>query len=131
MLKIFLTEEYGYRQWIWTFPGTKEELIITWKSGNAPLNFMNPSVGDYPGAMEEFIVDDILKQPKYQLLNELLASKDNKDNEVEYEYLKLQYKKDFDSAYPIQGHIHMPDDTYIEIDKVTYYVETGPFKKDI
>ena len=36
-LRIYLEEEYGYREWLWTYPGTAEELVEDWAAGNRPL----------------------------------------------------------------------------------------------
>lgn len=35
-LRILISEEYGYREWLWTFPGTVEEVIEEWKAGRVP-----------------------------------------------------------------------------------------------
>lgn len=43
MLKILVVEEYGYRNWVWEFPGSKEELIRDWQAGQRPDGFFNPS----------------------------------------------------------------------------------------
>lgn len=36
-LRIYIEEEYGYRDWIWTYPGTVKELIADWKRGRRPV----------------------------------------------------------------------------------------------
>lgn len=53
MLKIYVDEEYGYRSWVWTFPGTKKELQAAWDRGDRPDCFLNPSFGKYPGTMKQ------------------------------------------------------------------------------
>jgi hypothetical protein len=53
MLKIYVSEEYGFRSWIWTFPGNKKALQKAWDDRNRPDNFFNPSVGKYPGTMQQ------------------------------------------------------------------------------
>jgi hypothetical protein len=50
-LRIKLVEEWGYRTWIWCYPGTREALIQDWLAGRAPLNFYDPSFGDFPGRL--------------------------------------------------------------------------------
>lgn len=116
MLKIILEEEYGYRTWLWSYPESKEQLIADWLAGNAPLNFFNPSKGNYKGTMERF-EDHIYTQPKYDLLNEERPGKTS--TEAYQEQLK-QYQAEFNSVYPIQGHIHDRYDTYLVIDGQTY-----------
>jgi hypothetical protein len=88
-MKIYICEEYGYREWIWDYPGTVEELISDWKAGIAPLNFMNPSEGTYRGTMIQ-ITDDDLESVNIKVM------------------------------FPIRGHVHMEDDTYLEVDGVSY-----------
>jgi hypothetical protein len=60
MLKVLVDEEYGFRTWMWLFPGTKEQLIEAWRKKEAPLNFIDPSVGQngvlFKGTMEETLV---------------------------------------------------------------------------
>lgn len=36
-LRIWFEEEYGYRNYIWTYPGTKRQLINDYVAGKAPL----------------------------------------------------------------------------------------------
>ena len=54
-LRILLEEEYGYRTWLWEYPGTKEQLIADWKAGRAPMNFFDPSQGNFEGTMTEIL----------------------------------------------------------------------------
>lgn len=55
-LRILLEEEYGYRTWLWEYPGTKEQLIADWKAGRAPMNFFDPSQGKaFIGTMTEIL----------------------------------------------------------------------------
>ena len=53
MVKVFVEEEYGYRLWVWAFPGNIEDLIVDWMAGKAPINFFNPSVGKFAGEMRQ------------------------------------------------------------------------------
>lgn len=52
-MKILVEEEYGYRCWLWVFPGTTAELIADWKAGKAPLDFFNPSRSDFRGKLSQ------------------------------------------------------------------------------
>ena len=89
---IFIEEEYGYRMWLWTYPGTKGELLADWKVGKAPLNFFNPSQGNFSGKMEQIGYDIDLTA--------LSAMQDSADG---------------------YAHVHMDEDTYLAIDGVTHY----------
>ena len=51
LLIIPVDEEYGYRLWYWVYPGTEAELIKDWNEGKAPLNFFDPSKGNFRGKM--------------------------------------------------------------------------------
>jgi hypothetical protein len=71
MTKIWITEEYGYREWIWEYPGTQEELIADWAAGKAPLNFFNPSSGAgelYKGTMTQFDICELMDVDGFKLL---------------------------------------------------------------
>lgn len=35
-MKVFIEEEYGYRYWVWDFPGTASELVSEWCAGHVP-----------------------------------------------------------------------------------------------
>jgi hypothetical protein len=37
MINIFLNEESGYRHLWWEYPGTLDDLVMDWNSGNAPF----------------------------------------------------------------------------------------------
>lgn len=39
-LRIHIEEEYGYRDWLWTYPGTILELVADWKAGRRPIGGM-------------------------------------------------------------------------------------------
>jgi hypothetical protein len=52
-LVVALEEEYGYRYWLWVYPGTVEQLKADWKRGHAPMDFFDPSEGCYEGTMVE------------------------------------------------------------------------------
>jgi hypothetical protein len=49
MLYIDLEEEYGFRRWLWQYPGSKEQLLADWNAGKAPLNFFDPSTSKFSG----------------------------------------------------------------------------------
>lgn len=48
MINIFINEEYGYAHWWWEYPGTLDDLVVDWNSGNAP--FMGKA---YQGTLTE------------------------------------------------------------------------------
>lgn len=90
--KIQITEEYGYREWVWEFPGTLAELVEDWRNGRVPL-----------------LKDHLTKEqtrpiPPYRGKLIRLTSKINPNEEWD--------------AY---AHIHMMDDTYLEINGVTVH----------
>ena len=90
-ITVFVEEEYGYRNWLWTYPGTKEELVADWKAGKAPLNFFNPSQGNFSGKMEEIGYD--------------------------IDLTALSAMQDLADGY---AHVHMEEDTHLEIDGATH-----------
>lgn len=44
-LRILIDEEYGYREWLWTYFGTVEELVADWKAGRRPVSFWGAAKG--------------------------------------------------------------------------------------
>ena len=48
---ILISEEYGYRSWLWKYPHSKEQLIIDWNAGKAPLNFYDPRRSVFDGEL--------------------------------------------------------------------------------
>ena len=57
MIKVFVEEEYGYRYWIWEYPGTKEELIADWKAHKAPLCYFDPRNSKFEGELKSADID--------------------------------------------------------------------------
>lgn len=67
-LRIYIEEEYGYREWLWTYFGTVEEFVRDWKEGNRPIaprcNGRGwPTPYGHPQLYGEF--DEITWRPKY------------------------------------------------------------------
>lgn len=61
MMLVFVEEEYGYRSWLWEYPGTPETLVTDFKSGRFPSDFFDPSEGAgeaYPGTMTQVDMND-------------------------------------------------------------------------
>lgn len=107
MISVFIREEYGYRYWRWDYSGTHEELIADWKAGLAPLNFFDPSVGEYKGTMTQ-----------------LDAAADAEYDEAGKEYHRSASVDEFDKGRrqqqaqggPVyQAHVHEPDATFLEV----------------
>jgi len=89
-MRIWIREEFGYRDWLWTFDGTKEEVLLQWKLGRAPISFFGiRQQKEYDGKCEEYYPDN----------------------------LNDYYNCD------IYAHVHMSDDTMIEIDGKTYDID--------
>ena len=34
--KVWVTEEYGYREWLWIHPGSVDDVVADWKAGRIP-----------------------------------------------------------------------------------------------
>lgn len=95
---VIVDEEYGYRHWLWIYPGTKEELIADWKVGKAPLDYMDPSVKNANTPYQGVVVNC-----QREIAEELT------DNEAFYVGYEFMYAHVFDHA-----------DTYIMVDDVQY-----------
>jgi hypothetical protein len=84
---VAVDEEYGYRHWLWAFPGDDDALAQAWRSGHAPTNFWDPSVGNYPGTMTEVYLDD----------DDLMAVWDEAETSGRF------------------AHVHEPEDTFLSL----------------
>lgn len=92
MLKILIEEEYGYRYWIWTHPGTKEELLTDWNKGEAPLDFFNPRNSSFKGSLEQIQTPEVIRGAW----------------------------KEVEGGSYLYAHVHEPGDTFIEIDGIRH-----------
>lgn len=52
-MKIFVSEEYGYRSWLWEYPHNEAQLIKDWKDGRAPIDFFDPRDSDFDGELRQ------------------------------------------------------------------------------
>lgn len=63
-VKIFISEEYGYRSWSWDYPGTKEELIADWKAKRRPVDFWGAKETGYLGIVAPAAMLDEHNKPR-------------------------------------------------------------------
>lgn len=71
-LIILMNEEYGYREWCWSYPGTEEELIEDWKRGLIPFFSEN-----YQGKIEQIKDRRIERWEKAQLTAHIHEEEDS------------------------------------------------------
>lgn len=50
-LKVLCEEECGYAFWLWSYPGTKEELVRDWELGKSPAGGIH--AGRFEGEVRE------------------------------------------------------------------------------
>ncbi len=125
MLKIYLDEEYGYREWVWFFPGTKEEILTEWKTGHRPIS----ASPDIKGTVSQiFFKRDPSKSGKEAFTPFLFSLESNEEGDP--------INAPFDArgnllGIPIEGvsdmtffdgfgHVHEKNDTYLEIDEKVF-----------
>lgn len=94
-LRIWVTEEYGFAEHLWIYPGTKREFITEWADG------ANPFTTRFNGQMHRIDVSAYKKKPEPMLVIVFA------DGEV----LPEQKPSDFDALI----HYHEQDDTVIEM----------------
>ena len=102
--RVQITEEYGYREWVWEYPGSLIDLLTDWRAGNVPL-------------LEDHLTD----QEKVKLG----GIRSYKGNLIRLASVSPQETWD---AY---AHIHMTDDTHLEINgiKVAGHPDQGRLGK--
>lgn len=53
--KVWVTEEYGYREWLWVHPGTADDVVVAWQARRCPVTFWGlRAAGEYDGTCEEW-----------------------------------------------------------------------------
>jgi len=130
MIYIELEEEYGYRQWIWAFPGTAEEALAEWEAGYRPLGFFGPSNKGFKGTIHQvhytYVWSDVSPRGKpfhcqgrgranfcdecsKLVVTEYVSSDDSTGTEIPFS--AVTSFKDFSG----HGHVHEKDDTYLEV----------------
>lgn len=138
-LRIYVEEECGYREWVWTFFGTVEELVQEWKAGRRPIY---PTVWADPLSPSYFHrgyrtaphfhgeVHEITWRPKYcrQRPKPFLVDPDlvwmnglgahPYIVETGYPLLCIDGRDGFDG----RAHVHEEDDTVLDI---SFYKLTG------
>lgn len=125
-MRIFIDEEYGYREWTWDFPGTVEELIAEWKAGRIPpVGYVHgrefrgtcepadtPRPDPYLGVTEEMYLADPDKYDEAYLSSP--ESLENIEDTDEFrEYCKLW--EVFFSKYDAECHVHEEEDSVLRI----------------
>lgn len=118
--RVWLVEEYGYRNFVWTFPGSLEQLAQAWQSGRVPVNFHGPKDAScFDGELEE------TPPPWYDYCDIMAPDFDGEDEERLglairiYESFTLEDLMriwEFDAV----GHVHEHDDTGITIGEHRY-----------
>lgn len=98
-LRIWFEEEYGYRNYIWIYPGTKRELINDYVAGKAPFR------ENYNGFLTEISIESRIRKPGVNYIEFV-----DHDGEVQPE----RAIADFDGEI----HYHEQDDSFLKIDGV-------------
>lgn len=125
MLKIFVEEEYGYRDWVWFFPGTKEEALADWKAGRRPVCFWGAnSQNQFRGRISQiFFKRDETKQGPESLIPFEFSNEMNEDGDPINTLFDAQGEPVGIAIEGItnvtlfdgRGHVHEQNDTYLEI----------------
>ena len=91
IVRVFVREEYGYREWLWRFAGTVEELIAYWQElKSVGSMFFNPA----PGLGQK---------------GEIQQLKNARDTSAAF-----QRRQAF-------IHVHEDDDSYLRVGECTYH----------
>jgi len=115
--KVWIIEEYGYRNWLWVHPGTIDDVIAAWKSGERPVGFWGRHDAGFAGTCEQIWPhDDVLAAYEADLMSEDEAR-------VKLAVAALALGQDPNAYAQIlgvaaYGHVHEEDDTYLIVDGV-------------
>ncbi|MCX6743958.1 MAG: hypothetical protein NTX82_00340 [Candidatus Parcubacteria bacterium] len=119
MVRIYLEEEYGYREFLWEYPGTEEELIKWFQSlKDNPCGecicFWNPSHAVREMGMGE--VWEVANIPE-EVMNRM------KETDWQFEVRLME-----ETLYNLDHHIHMhmAEDTFLEVRSKEIYIPFDP-----
>ena len=122
--KTWIVEEYGYRNWIWTHPGSADDVVADWKVGLVPVGFMGLRQGvGYKGTCEEF-------EPRAEVWDRAEAMVKGLDVDENHPFVvaavaMLEVEGSHDAIMAKNGctvtaHVHMHEDTSLTAYGVTY-----------
>lgn len=119
-LYIYVEEEYGYRSYLWVYPGTPKELVEDWCCRRVPWNSPNWWGHRFRG---EFDAVDFttIKADRYKPYPRRLELILNESREV---FDGFNHLGDFDG----RAHFHEEDDSYLKID---YYEVRGSREPEV
>jgi len=103
MMLVYIVEEYGYRHWVWRYPHSREQLILDWKNGKAPINFYDPSTSPFDGELIQLGSGLVTDPTKPMVLLEIPYIDANNLDEV----------KEKCDAW---AHVHDADDTFLQFE---------------
>ncbi len=104
-MRVYIDEEYGWKLWVWTYPGTPEELVADWKAGRVPaLGYLQKSGGFRSLSLER------LEEPKCG--NGPWAGE---EEEAEwYEAMRAEWDRIMGTMDAF-CHLHEEDDSWLKI----------------
>lgn len=125
--KTWIVEEYGYRNWIWTHPGSADDVVADWKAGLVPVGFMGLRQGvGYQGTCEEFYPrDDVWDRAEAMVKDiDLDVTSENHPHVVAaVAMLEVEGSSDaimVRNGITVTAHVHMHEDTSLTAYGVTY-----------
>lgn len=130
--KVWITEEYGYREWLWTHPGDADDVVAAWKRGDVPVNFWGLREGQaWAGTCEQFYPADEMHEKAAAAIEALnLDPTDENHPFVKEALAMLEVAARPDAIMRQYGcvahaHVHEHADTCLTAFGVTY----GPWRE--
>ena len=108
-MKVFISEEYGWKSWVWDFPGSTEELIRDFRAGRTPSR-----VGYFETRGRGTIAP--AEMPHVDLVAEGLTEERELQLEGELQGMWEVYMRQFEA----QCMLHEEDDSYLQVDGKSY-----------
>lgn len=137
MLLVKLEEEYGYQNYIWKVPLTKEELIKAYTELEDPSKFFFSALGivrELGGVFCEYNYDVQLDAPgEYSRCNYVRTEwSDEKDWDAEEDeeptipMTEAEIKELWENPEDVYMHLHREDDSYLRIGEKYYHAKNYP-----
>lgn len=129
-LKVLIEEEYGYRYWSWSFPGTAEELVAEWKAGRTPNGIGYVYCGEFKGTITQIPEPICTLTPEEEALPVDAELSPERHAEC---LTELENKwRDLFAQHDAFAFIHEPEDSWImtEVDGAKKIPWTAPVDHD-
>jgi hypothetical protein len=124
MIYFNIEEEFGFRDWVWAFPGTPAEALAEWKAGRRPLH--GNKTGFLGTIHQVGFIPVWRNQPDFHCKDKRRWEFCFPCQEVQVEEFQGSDLVPFPAItnytqFAGEGHVHEEDDTYLDVKGVGHF----------